>query len=106
MSPPQESPGARGHLRWPWGQLAIGLLVSALGASGEPLLAAAQVSSPGRSSGPRLVIKNPVADYGRVPFDQMVRHVFSLRNAGSEPLRILNSFCHDKAMRTIAIEGC
>ncbi len=55
----------------------------------------------GGSSGPRLVVDRERIDFGRVVYDKTVRAVFTIKNAGDQPLQIA-----ERQIAVKLVEGC
>ena len=52
------------------------------------------------ASGPRMLISRDTFDYGDVKYGSTLKTVFTIRNAGGEPLQILET------PRIEVVEGC
>ncbi len=50
--------------------------------------------------GPRLAVDRDLIDFGPVPFEQIVRARFHVRNVGDEPLQLVGS------PEVVVVEGC
>jgi hypothetical protein len=77
-------------------------VVAAVAFVGIVLVFAAQSVAPsGGTAGPKLVVDQERLDFGRVNFEKPVRAVFTLTNAGDQPLRLASTNIPVKL-----VEGC